>query len=346
MKQEKSLTENYKLRQKYTAIWAFSESIFGGILHAFKIPFTGLFLGGFAVIILSVIANYVEKKIELIKVTLIVIIIKFMLSPNTPFTAYLAVMMQGIFAYLIFSLIKNRIIAISLLSFLTALSSVFQKLIVTTVIFGMNFWYSIDSFTIYVLNSFGVNVNKNFSMSAVLIALYFLIHLAGAVFFARLAIKLPSLLENNREKFLQLDMKYSEFNNDIAFKNLNGQKSKKKKWYKKPSRILLVIFLLAVALITYINPELSKIKMVDVISMIVRALVIIYLWFKIISPAIVKFFMKMINKNSNFNQVEELTTLFPEFKKIISFSWEMNSNYPKMKRVFRFVKDSIILLMK
>lgn len=346
MKEEKLLTEKFKLRQKYTAIWAFSESIFGGILHAFKIPFTGLFLGGFAVIILSVIANFVEKKVELVKVTSIVIIIKFLLSPNTSFTAYLAVMMQGIFAFLIFSLINNRIIAISLLSFLTALWSVSQKLIVTTVIFGMNFWYSIDAFTIYVLNSFGMDINKNFSMSVILIALYLLIHLAGAVIFARLAIKLPAFLVKNEEKFRNLELKYSEFNNETILKKLNDQKSKKKNWYKKPSRILLVTFLLAVALMTYINPELSKIKLVDVVSMAVRAIVIIYLWFKVISPLIVKLFMKFVNKNSNFTQVEELTSLFPEFKKIISFSWEVNSNYPKTKRVFRFIRDSIILLMR
>lgn len=346
MRDDKVAFEQLKFRQKYTAIWAFSESIFGGILHAFKIPFTGLFLGGFAVIILSSIANYVERKSELIKVTFIVIVIKFMLSPNTPFTAYLAVLLQGIFAFLVFSLFKNRVLAISLLSLLTALWSVSQKLIVTTLIFGMNFWYSIDAFTVYVIKSFGIEVNKNFSMSLILIAVYFLIHLAGAIIFARLAIKLPAFLEKNEEKFQQINFKFSEFSNDLNFNNSNEKKTKKKKWYKKPSRVLLVVFLISIALITYINPELSKIKLIDVISMIVRAVVIIYLWFKVISPTVVKILMKFINRNSNLSQVEEITLFFPEFKKIISYSWAINSHYPKVKRIFNFIKDSLILLMK
>lgn len=338
--------DQIRIRQKYTAIWAFSESVFGGILHAFKIPFTGLFLGGFAVILLSSISNYINRKSELIKVTLIVIAIKFMLSPNTPFTAYLAVLVQGLFAFLIFSFFKNRILAISLLSFLTALWSVFQKLFVTTIIFGMNFWYSIDAFTIYILNTLGVKVNKNFSMSVVLISIYFFIHLAGAFFFARLAIKLPSFLERNEQKFQQMNREYSEINNKLNFRNSNSQKSKKKKWYRKPSRILLVVFLIAIALVTYINPELSKIKLIDVISMIIRAIIIIYLWFNLISPAFVKFLMKFVNKNSNFSKVEEITLMFPEFKKVISFSWTINSNHPELKRMFNFIKDSILLLMK
>ncbi|MGB9664367.1 MAG: hypothetical protein ACPL25_05545 [Ignavibacteria bacterium] len=346
MRDDKITFDQLKIRQKYTAIWAFSESVFGGILHAFKIPFTGLFLGGFAVIFLSSISIYIDRKSDLIKVTFMVIAIKFMLSPNTPFTAYLAVLMQGLFAFLFFSLFKNRIIAISLLSFLTALWSVFQKLFVMTLIFGMNLWYSIDALTIYILNSFGIEVNNNFSMSVVLILVYFLIHIVGAFFFAKLAIELPSFLERNEQKFRLMNSKYFDTNNELSFKNLNSQNSKKKKWYKKPSRIILSIFLISFALITYINPELSKIKLIDVISMIIRAVVIIYLWFNLISPAFVKFLMKFINRNSNFSQVEEITLLFPEFKKIISFAWTINSNYPRLKRILNFIKDSLLLLMK
>jgi len=91
---------------------------------------------------------------------------------------------------------------------------------------------------------------------------------------------------------------------------------------------------------------LSKIKLGDLISIIIRAIVIIYLWFNLISPLVTKFLMKLINKNFNFAQVEELTFLFPEFKEMISFIWGMNSNYPTVKGFFRFIKDSLILLMR
>lgn len=338
--------DQYKLRHKYTALWAFSESVFGGILHALKIPFTGLFLGGIAIVILSLIATLVEKKRDLIKATLIVISIKFLLSPNTPFTAYVAVLMQGIFAFLIFSFISNRVIAISLLSFLTAIWSSAQKIVVTTVLFGMNFWYSIDAFTIYVIKSFGFELNNNFSMSLVLIALYFLLHLGGALFFAGLAIKLPVFLQKSESKFQHIQQKYSEFHSNLNDFQSNGCNKKNKKWYQKPTRVLLITFLLVIAFITYLNPEFGKIKLINVISMILRAIVIIFLWFSVVMPLFVKMLRKLLSTNSNFSRLDEYTSLFPEFRKIISFCWEINSQHKRMRRIFLFLKDSFILLMK
>lgn len=47
--------------QRLTALWAFSESGLGGVVHALKIPFTGIMLGGFAVIIITLIAYFSEK---------------------------------------------------------------------------------------------------------------------------------------------------------------------------------------------------------------------------------------------------------------------------------------------
>ena len=51
--------------QRLTAVWAFCESGLGGILHAMQMPFTGLVVGGLAVIIICFIAaltdrNYVQ----------------------------------------------------------------------------------------------------------------------------------------------------------------------------------------------------------------------------------------------------------------------------------------------
>jgi len=43
---------------RITALWAFSESAFGGILHAFKIPFRGLFIASAAVLFISLIALF------------------------------------------------------------------------------------------------------------------------------------------------------------------------------------------------------------------------------------------------------------------------------------------------
>ena len=47
---------------RLTALWAFSEAAFGGILFALKIPFTGLFIGSLSVIFISLISYYSSQK--------------------------------------------------------------------------------------------------------------------------------------------------------------------------------------------------------------------------------------------------------------------------------------------
>lgn len=341
-----NLKYQYQLRQRYTALWAFSESVLGGILHAFRIPFTGLFLGGFAVIFLSLISDVSHSKKDLLKVTSIVIFIKFILSPNTPFTAYIAVFMQGVFAFLAFSLIRNRSVAIAILSFLTAIWSVSQKIILTTIIFGMTFWYSIDQLAVYVARIVGVNLNQNFSMSLILISAYVILHLMGAFIFARIAINLPDYLKKNKIRLEQTIKNLETFENNNFDTSSSIQNSKKEKWYKKPNRIILFIFLLLIAFITYLNPDWGKIKFVDVVSMLVRAVILIYLWFKVISPNLIKIFIKILRRNSNLEYINDLTVLFPEFKKLILYSWKINSNQPKLIRIKKFFDDALLLLLR
>ncbi len=339
------LNTQYNYRQRVTALWAFSESVFGGLLHALKIPFTGLFLGGFAVIFLSLVAELSNNKKEILKITSIVIAIKFLMSPNTPFTAYLAVLIQGIFAFIIFSLINNRSVSIILLSFLSALWSASQKIIVTTLIFGMTFWYSIDSFVIYLSKIAGINLSKDFSVSIILIVSYFLLHLIGAAIFARIAIRFPIFLNENKSRLEKIKKEYQIYKETKLIVNNSFNHSKKKKWYKKPSRLILLIFMVCLTIISYMNPELNKIKFFDVISMLVRAIVIIYLWFKVVSPLLVKGFVKLFRKNSAFEKIDSYTTFFPEFKEILLYNWKSNSSYPKLLRIRKFMEDLFLLLL-
>jgi hypothetical protein len=114
---------------KITAAWAFSEAALGGLLHALHIPFTGLMVGGAASIFISLIAYFSQKPEEIIRSTIIVIVIKGIISPHTPLIAYFSVMGQGIVGYLIFKMISNHRFAALLFSTLTITFFGFQKLI-------------------------------------------------------------------------------------------------------------------------------------------------------------------------------------------------------------------------
>jgi len=98
---------------KLTALWAFSEAALGGILHAFKVPMRGIFIGGSAAILISLIAYFSDRKGTVLKSTLLVILIKGIVSPHTPLTAYFAVFLQGFIGEILF--FKKRFFKLSAL---------------------------------------------------------------------------------------------------------------------------------------------------------------------------------------------------------------------------------------
>lgn len=328
--------------QKFIALWAFSESVFGGILHAMKIPFTGLFLSGFAVVFLTQIANSVERKIDIIKSTITVIGIKALVSPNSPITAHFAVFIQGLFAFTFFGFLRNNSLSIVLLSLFSSIYSAFQKIFVTTILFGMTFWNSIDDFMKYVLKIFGIN-DFNYSFSLILIIIYLLIHLFGAIFFAIITIRIPIWLEKNSPRFKDINefvMPDERINSQINFSK------KRKKWYKKPSRVALLLFLITISLLTVFDSSLEKIKFIDVMVMIVRASLILFVWFKFILPFTSKIVLSLVKKYNSlkFQQVSESIDLFPLFKKIIAYSWKINSDKNGLYRIKNFFRDTFVLL--
>ena len=103
--------------RRITALWAYSEATFGGILHVLKIPFTGLFLGSAAVLFITLIALTNKNKSSILHTTLLVILVKAAVNPYSPITVYLAITVQGIAGYLLFKTIRYEKLAAILLGF-------------------------------------------------------------------------------------------------------------------------------------------------------------------------------------------------------------------------------------
>ena len=116
--------------QRLTALWAFSESGLGGIMHALQIPFTGLVIGGFAVIIITFITKISAYKYsQVLQSLFVVLIVKVMVSPYTPFPAYIAVSFQALIGIALFRLLKVNLLSILLLSIIAMLESALQQLL-------------------------------------------------------------------------------------------------------------------------------------------------------------------------------------------------------------------------
>jgi hypothetical protein len=144
---------------RLTALWALSESALGGLLHAFNIPFTGLLINSSAIIFMVMIAAATNKKGWILRATLIVIIVKGIVSPYTPLTAYLAVAFQGAMGELLLRSRKHLLLPVLLLGIITLFQSAIQKIIILTVVYGKALWESIDIFGNLVLSQIKHLVN-------------------------------------------------------------------------------------------------------------------------------------------------------------------------------------------
>ena len=143
------------LLTQLTALWALSEAVLGGALHGTRLPVTGLILGGTAVLLICLMGYYGNRRGEILKATLVVCFIKMTLAPHTPFPAYFAVLFQGMVGSLLMS--GQRFFAVRCVVFgiLALLESALQKLLMLTLVFGVEFWKAVGEFVSKLATSTG-----------------------------------------------------------------------------------------------------------------------------------------------------------------------------------------------
>lgn len=331
--------------ERITAIWALSEAAFGGLLHALHIPLTGLFIGGFAVLFITLLAFFSEKPGTILKATIIVMIVKLLASPHSPINAYFAVAFQGIAGELIFRFIKNKRIAAFSLGMISLLQSGFQKLIVVTLVFGQNIWDAIDLFSDYVLKQFLISprIIEEFSLSATLIILYISIHALGGVFFGLWA---PTLARNVKQG-------YTSSENPIQIK-INSDKilsekprSKRRKFWKKLTYLLILAMAISIVVLTFIFPVFEESKGMSAVTMIIRSVIIMTIWFYAAGPFLMRKLRKYLVKKESDHQreVRDILNLLPNLKSIVQQSWKALPGKRDLRSTGQFIENLLIYLL-
>ncbi|MBL7719143.1 MAG: hypothetical protein JNL72_09945 [Flavipsychrobacter sp.] len=132
---------------RLTALWALGESGLGGWMHALRLPFTGIFVGGFAVLVIGLIAHYSTNRAQqILKATLLVLLVKAAVSPHSPPPAYIAVSFQGLIGALMFGLMPRFKLVPLLFGMLAMLESALQMVLMKTIVYGMAIWQALDMF--------------------------------------------------------------------------------------------------------------------------------------------------------------------------------------------------------
>jgi hypothetical protein len=326
---------------KITALWAFSESAFGGILHALKIPMRGIILNSAAVLFISLIAFFSKNSREILKSTLIVILIKSLVSPYSPITAYFSVALQGLVGYIVF--ISKNYFRISALLFgvITLFFSGIQKIVVLTLLFGNTLWNSINIFIKQISKDiFGIEIYSDLHFGFLLIGLYIFMHVASGIFIGFYAGMLPKKI--NLYKIQIPEYLISESSEDIPKKD-----KKKKNWLLSPTGIIIIFISLTVLIFSYISPSTSEVGYSEIIIMLIRSITIMIIWFALIGPIVRKLFQRYLSGKKSFyaSEVSVIIESFPHFKKVIAICWKISSEKKGFRRIHHFLSKSFYYLL-
>jgi len=171
-------TENLSISDVYrtgviAALWAFIEITFGTWLHAAKMPFRGLILSIVAAGLLVFAKNILQYRGVLIMLGFITVTIKSTLTGVFIINPIIAILMESIFAEIVFIFVKpnsiGSIIAGMFVLFYTFLHSIIAQI----------FFFGFDILNVYVaiISKFiNINVDKS-TYALILLIFYMFLHL-------------------------------------------------------------------------------------------------------------------------------------------------------------------------
>ncbi|MBS0000516.1 MAG: hypothetical protein KFF73_16165 [Cyclobacteriaceae bacterium] len=318
--------------ERLIALWALSESGLGGILHALQIPLKGIMINGFSVLLITLLAFYsVNRFRDILKGLVIVLVIKAMVSPHTPPTAYLAVAFQGLLGAFLFGYVRNIRTSAFLLAVLTFLESALQRLLMLTIIFGNPFWESIDVFFDFILKEFNLiqgidSADASYWVIGLYVGIYFVAGVAVGIF----AGGFPERI--NRIKIESIPEMNLAGKTEIGDKNV-----RRKPWWKK-KKYNLVLMLVLITLILYFLS--SEYDLSIGIYVFFRTLLVIGIWYLLLAPVLLKLFTRFLKKQEKkyAREIEKTMLYLPELRGIARISWEQSREKRGMRRISFFLE--------
>jgi len=166
----------------FGALWGLIEISLGTILHASKIPFRGTVLTIIAVVIITISRSFINYKGSMTAISSVAATLKLITLPGFNITPFIAIMMQGIIAEIVFSFFTYSFISSLLTGSLILLYTLIHSLIMQGIFFG----FGIYNVYLEILNSIGKAINYEGEMSLILIPLIVFLYIfigAGAGWF-------------------------------------------------------------------------------------------------------------------------------------------------------------------
>ena len=308
-------------------LWALAESGIGGVLHALRLPFTGIFVGGFAVISISLIAWYSTDKKEILKALSIVLAVKLLASPHSPWQAYVAVAFQGLMGYVLFNQKKQFGLRTFIFAIVCLLESALQKILLAILTIGTEFLAAVDKSAVNVAQSLGLDLNTSFVTW--IFVIYSLFHLLTGILLGWWIPRLPSAIDST-EYTINSTYKHPDLN----------QTPKIKKWTGWLAGLTVVFFLFY-----FISPNDAAFH---IVSLLIRVLILTLTLTFAIGPLVKMLILKYLSNNQhNQAAINQVLLRLPHFKnKVIQHYYVAQNNFRGLSAIRFFILSMLVFSLK
>ena len=298
--------QNDSVYLRLVALWVLAESFLGGLLHGLKLPVTGLLVGGSAMLCIMPMAWHFPKRGSVLKAMMLVMLMKFSLSPHSPFPAYLAVLFQGITGEFLLRGRRFFLLKCLLFGFLGMMESAVQRLLVLVFISGTEIWEALDLWVSKVSSGLGP---ARFSQWLALA--YLLVHALAGLALGRLG---WTLVSDSGNHFPRLQPE-----NVLAVSPKSG---KKKRSIAGPFFALLAL-MLWMMLKSDLYPFAAKVPFY--VPLLLRMVWLYGLLVYLLVPVLDGIFRKFLagRAAAYSGTLEEIKELLPEMLSMVRQAWKM-----------------------
>ncbi len=321
---------------KLTALWAFSESGLGGILHALHIPFKGLLIAAIAVVLLSLIAKYSGYRYkQIIASTVIVIMVKAAVSPHSPLPAYLAVSFQGFMAAVLLGLFPAKKVMLIIFGTLALIETAAQKFIVLTLFFGKSFWNAANGLLKDIAQDLSMKPADNYAFW--FLTIYLAIYGLWGALVGIYASGMSRRIEKHRDKILSKlnKLKHERLLLPTAVRKRN----------KKMRRLVLYLFILIVIVVAFVSAGAGAKK---ILMIVLRTLAAVAVMLLIVLPLFRLLFKKWLGNRSEseLEKSRQVLAMLPQMRNHLSDAYTITkSERNVIRRLSLFFITMLILVL-
>lgn len=313
---------------RLTALWALSEAGLGGLMHAFKLPFTAVLVGGTAICLIAMIAHHGGSR-AILRALVTVLIVKALASPQSPPTAYLAVAFQGLAGWALFgSPLSFRVAALGL-GILALLQSAFQKLMVLYLIYGKALPEALDIFGGYVARQLGQG--QGMSLSYGVAGVYVGIYALAGVWTGWLAGRLPGLVQARMAQWPA-----DEHLSALDTSDRSADRSRGRAWVRGLWVLVLILVILVQGGLWWSGGE----------GLWWRAVTGWLLWYGALLPVWAWWVVRYARKSRHRETLTDLYVLLPQVRACWQAVRRRHAGSPWYRRLTGQVTDMLVLWLR